>query len=74
LFDTARGLEGTFIVYEDEDWTFAEVMQEVDALGHALVHHYGVQPGDRVGIAMRNYPEWIISFAAILSIARSRCR
>jgi long-chain acyl-CoA synthetase len=68
LFDTARGLDETFIVYEDEDWTFAEVMEEVDALGYALVHHYGVKPGDRVGIAMRNYPEWIISFAAILSI------
>jgi long-chain acyl-CoA synthetase len=68
LFDTARGLDQTFVVYEDEDWTFAEVMEEADALGHALVHHYGVQPGDRVGIAMRNYPEWIISFAAILSI------
>lgn len=68
LFDTARGLNETFIVYEDEDWTFAEVMEEADALGHALVHHFGVRPGDRVGIAMRNYPEWIISFAAILSI------
>lgn len=68
LFDAARGLDGTFIVYEDENWTFAEVMEEVDALGYALVHHYGVRPGDRVGIAMRNYPEWIISFAAILSI------
>ena len=68
LFDTARGLDQTFIVYEDEEWTFAEVMEEVDALGYALVHHFGVKPGDRVGIAMRNYPEWIISFAAILSI------
>ena len=68
LFETARGIDETFIVYEDEDWTFAEVMEEVDALSHALVHHYGVKPGDRVGIAMRNYPEWIISFAAILSI------
>ncbi|MGB8196314.1 MAG: class I adenylate-forming enzyme family protein [Acidimicrobiales bacterium] len=68
LFDRARGLDHTFIVYEDEEWTFAEVMDEVDALGYALVHHYGVTPGDRVGIAMRNYPEWIISFAAILSI------
>ena len=68
LFDTARGLDETFIVYEDEEWTFAEVMEDVDALGYALVNHFGVAPGDRVGIAMRNYPEWIISFAAILSI------
>ena len=68
FFDTARGLDETFIVYEDEAWTFAEVMQDVDALGYALVNRFGVVPGDRVGIAMRNYPEWIISFAAILSI------
>jgi long-chain acyl-CoA synthetase len=68
FFDTSRGLEQTFLVYEDEQWTFDEVMQEVDALGYALVHHYGVKKGDRVGIAMRNLPEWIISFAAITSI------
>ncbi len=68
LFDSARGLDETFIVYEDEEWTFASVMEEVDALGYSLVHHFDVKPGDRVGIAMRNYPEWIISFAAILSI------
>jgi long-chain acyl-CoA synthetase len=43
-------------------------MKEVDALGYALVHHYGIEKGDRVGIAMRNYPEWVISFAAILSV------
>jgi long-chain acyl-CoA synthetase len=61
-------VESTFLVYEDEEWTFRQVMDEVDALGYALVHHYGVKKGDRVGIAMRNYPEWVISFAAILSI------
>ncbi len=68
FFDTARGLDQTFLVYEDEEWTFQEVMENVDALGYALVHHYGVKPGERVGIAMRNLPEWIISFAAIISI------
>ena len=68
FFDMARGLPSTFLVFEDEEWSFDRVMQEVDALGYALVHHYGIKKGDRVGIAMRNYPEWVISFAAILSV------
>jgi len=68
LFAGARGDESEFLVYEDERWSFAEVMRHADALAHTLVHTYGVGKGDRVGIAMRNLPEWIVSFAAILSI------
>lgn len=68
FFDLARGVEATFMVFEDEEWTFARVMEEVDSLAYALVHHFDVKAGDRVGIAMRNYPEWVVSFAAILSI------
>ncbi len=68
LFARARGDESTFLVYEDERWTFDESMRHVDALAHALVHTYGVRKGDRVGIAMRNLPEWVMAFAAILSV------
>jgi long-chain acyl-CoA synthetase len=68
LFAGSRGDDTEFLVYEDERWTFAETMDNVDALAHALVHTYGIAKGDRVGIAMRNLPEWIVSFAAILSI------
>ncbi|HEV7958654.1 MAG TPA: class I adenylate-forming enzyme family protein [Acidimicrobiales bacterium] len=68
FFDLARGIETTFLVYEDEEWTFDRVMKEVDGLAYALVHHFNIKRGDRVGIAMRNYPEWVISFAAILSV------
>ncbi|MEY2472305.1 MAG: steroid-24-oyl-CoA synthetase [Actinomycetota bacterium] len=56
-----------FLVYEDERWSFELVMQHVDALGAAL-GRMGVQKGDRVAIGMRNYPEWVISWAAIVSI------
>lgn len=63
----ARG-DATFLVYEDERWSFDEVMRKVDALAAALVHRYGVAPGDRVAIAMRNYPEWVVAFAAITSV------
>jgi len=66
---SARGHgDATFLIYEGERYSFSRVMDEVDGLCHALVHDYGVKKGDRVAVAMRNYPEWIISFAAIVSI------
>ena len=68
LFAGARGDQSEFLVYEDERWTFDETMRHVDGLAHALVHTFGIAKGDRVGIAMRNLPEWIVSFAAILSV------
>jgi len=69
LFDSARQRgDAVFLVYEDERWTFEQVMAHVDALGALLVERYGVTKGDRVAIGMRNYPEWIIAFAAITSI------
>jgi long-chain acyl-CoA synthetase len=69
IFATARARgDEIFIVYEDERWSFAEVMAQVDALGALLVDRYGIKKGDRVAIGMRNYPEWVLAFAAITSI------
>lgn len=69
VFATARSRgEDTFLVYEDERWSFADVMVKVDALAAALVGRYGLTKGDRVAIAMRNYPEWVVCFAATLSV------
>lgn len=68
-FDATRAHgDATFIVYEDESYTFTETMARVDEIAFALVNRYGVAPGDRVAIAMRNYPEWIFTFAAVTSI------
>ena len=60
--------DATFLLYEGERYSFARVMDEVDGLAHLLVNTYGVKKGDRVAVAMRNFPEWIISFAAIISV------
>jgi long-chain acyl-CoA synthetase len=68
VFAGARGDQSTFMVYEDERWTFDQTMRHVDALASALVTTFGVSKGDRVGISMRNLPEWVVSFAAILSV------
>jgi long-chain acyl-CoA synthetase len=58
----------TFLVYEDERWGFDRFVAEVDALAATLVGRYGVQKGDRVAIAMRNLPEWVVGFAAAVSV------
>lgn len=68
IFDGARGAPETFLVYEGEEWSFDDVMKAVDEFADALVHHFGVAKGDRVGIAMRNLPEWIVAFAAVVSV------
>ncbi len=69
LFDIAReGGEEIFLVFEDERWSFNEVFAQVDALGDALVNRYGIAKGDRVAIGMRNYPEWVMSMLAIISV------
>ncbi len=57
-----------FLVYEDERWPFGRIAEHIDALGAALVERFGIRKGDRVAIAMRNYPEWIVAFAAITSV------
>lgn len=69
LIDSTRGRgDATFLVYEDERWSFAEWVRKVDEVAAALVETYGVVKGDRVAIAMRNYPEWIVTWAAAVSI------
>jgi long-chain acyl-CoA synthetase len=69
IFDIARsGGDEIFIVFEDERWSFNEIFQRVDALADALVNRYAIGKGDRVAVGMRNYPEWVMSMLAIISI------
>lgn len=58
----------TFLVYEKERYTYRETYSRASQIGHLLRHTFDIQPGDRVAISMRNYPEWIMSFTAITSI------
>lgn len=62
----AHGKE-TFYVYEDERYTFNEAGDKVGQVMRSL-RAMNIQPGDRVGISMRNYPEWTFAFMAITSM------
>src|SRR5271168_1049438 len=56
--------DATFLVYEDERTTFAEHYRIACTLAHRLRATFGVEPGDRVAIIMRNLPEWVMAFWA----------
>ncbi len=57
-----------FLVYRDERLTFADVYMRGIELAAMLQHRQGITKGDRIAIAMRNYPEWIIAFVAVLHL------
>lgn len=60
--------DAVWLVYEDDELTYAEHYAKVAGLAKALIEDYGVAKGDRVAIAMRNYPEWCIAFFAAASV------
>ncbi|GAA1835860.1 class I adenylate-forming enzyme family protein [Pseudonocardia ailaonensis] len=56
------------LTYEDDHRTWVEHQELVDRFAMLLVDRYGIGKGDRVAVAMRNYPEWIVAFAATVSV------
>ena len=62
--DSAKFEASPYLVYEQERLSYAETHRQVGALARTLANR-GVRPGDRVAIAMRNYPEWMIAYWAV---------
>ncbi len=57
-----------YLVYGDERYSYAEAHARVRALAHHLRTKHGAGPGMRVAVAMRNYPEWVLSHWAAISV------
>lgn len=52
------------IGYQDEHYSYADTWARTARLAHVLRDRFGIAKGDRVGIAMRNYPEFVFAFGA----------
>ncbi|MBZ6377894.1 AMP-dependent synthetase [Pacificimonas flava] len=65
LFFAAQA-EKEFTVYEEERRTFGDIYAEAKQIAAMLQHEYGIAKGDRVAIAMRNYPEWISAYVGAM--------
>ena len=60
--------EKDYLVYGDERYSYADAHARVRALAHHLRTAYGAGPGTRVAVSMRNYPEWVLSHWAAISV------
>lgn len=60
---TTQFADRRYLVYGEERLTYAEAHQRVNAVA-AWLAAQGVRSGDRVAIAMRNYPEWMLIYWA----------
>ena len=68
LYQMAAQRKDEFVIYEDERWRMPDLLALAGQIGAALTSRFDIRKGDRVAIAMRNYPEWIAVFTAITSI------
>jgi len=64
---SAQFADREYQIYQDERMTYAEAHRQVGAIGAWLAAR-GVTRGDRVAIAMRNYPEWLLVYWACVSL------
>ncbi|PRB83961.1 class I adenylate-forming enzyme family protein [Pseudomonas sp. MYb185] len=55
-----------FLKWQSQSHTFASFFAAADSLTAALQLDLNIQPGDRVAIGMRNRPEWMIAFMAVV--------
>jgi len=53
-----------YIIFEDQHLTYDETHDRASRLASVLREKYHIRKGDRVAIAMRNCPNWIVAFWA----------
>ncbi|KAF9065267.1 hypothetical protein BDP27DRAFT_65382 [Rhodocollybia butyracea] len=54
----------TYVVFENQRFTFGEANERVAKAASVFRDIYGVKKGDRVAICSRNYPDFLITFWA----------
>ncbi len=65
-FFAAQHGDATFLVEGDERLSFKQVYGAARQVAAGLVDGFGVQRGDRVGLAMRNANAWCVAYIGIL--------
>ncbi len=67
LFDALCAIHGPMeaVIAGEERLSFGDLKAHADRLAQALVGGWGIGKGDRIAIAMRNCPSWIVTYMAV---------
>lgn len=67
MFKKAADTHGhaDFLIYQNERYSFETLYQLAISFREVLRDQFNIKKGDKVVIAMRNYPEWLVSFMGI---------
>lgn len=64
----AAAADKTFLVYQEERFTFAETLALSRRMARVMLETYAIAPGDRVAVCARNSPEWCMTYMAATMI------
>lgn len=64
LYEKALAFDSDFYIYDDERYTYADAWRNAAIVANKL-RSMGYKKGDRIGISLRNYPEWVFAFMGI---------
>src|SRR5438270_11093006 len=66
LASAAKQADKPALFYGERRFTYQQISARSTALALSLQKQQGIKPGDHVGIWLRNCPEYLIAFFAIL--------
>ena len=67
VFNSSRKWDAReYIVYENQRITFGATRRAATRFAWILKDRFGIEKGDRVAIAMRNLPEWVVVFWSVV--------
>ncbi len=61
-----KRLDKVAMYWGDAQFTYGQVLRQSQAVSGQLMERYGVKPGDRVGIWLKNCPEFVMAMFGIL--------
>ena len=67
LMKAMEHAEKTGVVFEDQRWTFQELVGKSLAVANGLIERPVVTPGTCIALALRNSPEWMACFLGVIA-------